>query len=163
MNKLNVVKSKIIDADHLTAVYTRCKFKNYRITFTNGCFDILHRGHIEYLAQAASYGDKLFVGINTDDSVKRLKGQERPIMDEYSRFLQVASLHFVDYVVPFAEDTPYELIQSIEPDILVKGNEYRAENIVGYDLVKERGGEIITLEMLEGHSSSSLIQKLDHL
>lgn len=131
-----------------------------KIVFTNGCFDILHRGHVTYLAQARQMGDLLVVGLNSDASVHRLKGPERPVNDEQSRALLLAALEMVDYVVLFEEDTPYNLILKVKPDLLVKGGDYDIDNIVGADFVRQRGGEVRTIPFVQGFSSSSII---DHL
>lgn len=136
------------------------RFKNDKIVFTNGCFDILHKGHIEYLAKAASLGTKLIIGLNTDNSVKRLKGESRPVNDEKARALLLASLVFVDEVILFDTDTPYDLINSIQPDVLVKGGDYKPEDIVGYDIVKAKGGEVVTLDFIEGYSTTSVIERM---
>lgn len=131
-----------------------------KIVFTNGCFDILHRGHVTYLAQARQMGDLLVVGLNSDASVRRLKGPERPVNDEQSRALLLAALEMVDYVALFEEDTPYNLILKVKPDLLVKGGDYDIDNIVGADFVRQRGGEVRTIPFVQGFSSSSII---DHL
>jgi len=136
------------------------RFKNRKIVFTNGCFDILHRGHAEYLAAASELGDMLLVGLNTDESVRKLKGESRPYMDEAARSIILASLSFVSAVVLFAEDTPYELIRQVEPDVLVKGGDYRTEEIVGHDLVAARGGRVLSLAFTAGYSSTDLIGKI---
>lgn len=136
------------------------RFKDDKIVFTNGCFDILHKGHIEYLAKAASLGTKLVIGLNTDASVKRLKGDSRPVNDENARALLLASLVFVDKVILFDTDTPRDLIDFVQPDILVKGGDYKPEEIVGYDIVKAKGGKIVTLDFVEGYSTTSLIEKM---
>ena len=131
-----------------------------KVVFTNGCFDILHRGHISYLAQARDLGDMLVLGLNSDASVRRLKGPMRPINDEVSRALVLAALACVDYVVFFDEDTPYNLIQAVQPDILVKGGDYVVEKIVGYDIVTGRGGKVLTLPFVEGFSTTSNVQRM---
>ena len=136
------------------------RFKDDKIVFTNGCFDILHKGHIEYLAKAASLGTKLVIGLNTDASVKRLKGDSRPVNDENARALLLASLVFVDKVILFDTDTPRDLIDFVQPDVLVKGGDYKPEEIVGYDIVKAKGGEIVTLDFVEGYSTTSMIEKM---
>ena len=136
------------------------RFKDDKIVFTNGCSDILHKGHIEYLAKAASLGTKLVIGLNTDASVKRLKGDSRPVNDENARALLLASLVFVDKVILFDTDTPRDLIDFVQPDVLVKGGDYKPEEIVGYDIVKAKGGEIVTLDFVEGYSTTSLIEKM---
>ncbi len=127
-----------------------------KIVFTNGCFDILHLGHIDYLAQAADLGTKLIVALNTDASVSRIKGPSRPITDQLSRSMVMASLEFVAAVTFFDEPTPYELIKMIQPDILVKGADYKAEDIVGYDIVTARGGSVETIPLVNGYSTSAI-------
>jgi rfaE bifunctional protein nucleotidyltransferase chain/domain len=128
-----------------------------KIVFTNGCFDILHRGHVEYLQKAKTFGDKLVVGLNSDASVRRLKGETRPVQDQESRKIILEALRCVDEVIIFDEDTPYELIKKIQPDVLVKGADYKAEDIVGYDIVTAKGGEVRTVEFVEGHSTSRIL------
>jgi len=160
MDKLSFIKSKIIDFNNIDSHLAFWNFKNYKIVFTNGCFDIIHRGHIEYLAQAASYGDILIIGLNTDNSVSRIKGENRPVQDEYARAITLAALQFVNAVVLFDENTPYDLIQKIQPDILIKGSDYKPENIVGYDIVKAKGGKIVTIDFIDGYSTTSIIEKL---
>ncbi len=159
MNQLDIVKSKILKKEDIIPIVSSCNFKGHRIVFTNGCFDILHRGHVEYLAKAASYGDVMFVGVNSDHSVQRVK-EKMPVIDEYSRQLILASLHFIDYVIPFDEDTPFNLINMIQPDVLIKGGDYKVDEIVGYDIVKKKGGEIITIEFVENYSSTAIIEKI---
>ncbi|HYW95284.1 MAG TPA: D-glycero-beta-D-manno-heptose 1-phosphate adenylyltransferase [Bacteroidales bacterium] len=135
--------------------------ENHRnIVFTNGCFDILHRGHIDYLYKAAQLGDILIIGLNSDASVRRIKGPERPLQDEDSRAMILAALEFTDYVIMFDEDTPYELITAVQPDILVKGSDYKAEDIVGYDIVTAKGGRVITIGFLPGYSTSAIVDKI---
>lgn len=162
MNRLEILKSKIYGRDeaNLLRLLATWRFKEQKIVFTNGCFDILHLGHIDYLVKAAELGDKLVIGLNTDSSVRKLKGPNRPIQDEISRAMILASLSFVDAVVFFGEDTPLELIKTIQPDVLVKGADYNPEEIVGYDIVKAEGGEIMTLEYLEGYSTSGIVEKI---
>ncbi len=161
MKNLDFLKQKIINKQLLTANLTRWRFQQKKIVFTNGCFDILHLGHIDYLSKAKDLGDLLIVGLNTDHSVKMLKkGVNRPIQDENSRALILASLHFVDAVVLFDEETPYELIKTVQPDVLVKGSDYQPEEIVGYDIVKNKGGEIVTIDFLPGYSTSLIEEKI---
>ena len=136
------------------------KSKGKKIVFTNGCFDLLHLGHVDYLEQARSLGDKLVLGLNTDTSVSRFKGSSRPIQDENSRARVLAALQFVDLVVFFNDDTPLILISEILPDILVKGSDYLAENIVGADVVKRNGGVIKTIDFVSGYSTSKIIEKI---
>jgi len=161
MDKLTIIQNKIITKkEDAFALLQMWRFKDQKVVFTNGCFDIVHRGHLEYLAKAASMGNKLIIGLNTDASVQELKGPSRPINNEYSRALLLASLGFVDMVIYFGEQTPYDLIGYVQPDILVKGSDYNAEDIVGYDIVKAKGGEIKTLDFIEGFSSSAIIEKI---
>jgi rfaE bifunctional protein nucleotidyltransferase chain/domain len=132
-----------------------------KVVFTNGCFDILHRGHVEYLCHARDLGDYLVLGLNTDASVKRLgKSPERPINSEDTRAIILAALECIDAVVLFNEDTPLELITFLQPDVLVKGNDYKAEDIVGYDVVTAKGGTVITINLVEGFSTTKLIEKM---
>lgn len=134
--------------------------KDEKIVFTNGCFDILHVGHIKYMQEAAKLGDILIVGLNSDDSVRRLKGPERPINNQSDRAEMMAALEFVDYVVVFDEDTPYELIKKIQPDVLVKGGDYNPDNVVGRDIVEARGGKLKLIEFVDGKSTTSIIKKI---
>jgi rfaE bifunctional protein nucleotidyltransferase chain/domain len=131
-----------------------------RVVFTNGCFDILHYGHIQYLEEARNLGDRLVVGLNASASVSRLKGPRRPINDEKTRSFLMAALQMVDLVVIFEEDTPYDLIQTLQPDILVKGGDWKPEQIVGSDLVLARGGEVRSLHFAEGYSTTNIEQKI---
>jgi rfaE bifunctional protein nucleotidyltransferase chain/domain len=160
MDKLNIIQSKIIDINNIEQNLTYWNLKNKKIIFTNGCFDILHRGHVEYLAQAASHGDVLIIGVNTDSSVRRIKGETRPVQDEYARALLLASLSFVTAVVLFDDDTPYNLIKRIQPDILIKGSDYGIKEIVGSDIVLTKGGKVITIDFIKGYSTTSIIEKL---
>lgn len=160
MEKLKLIENKIISTDSLQERLAYWKFKEQKIVFTNGCFDIIHQGHIDYLSKARDLGDILIVGLNTDNSVKRLKGNHRPINDEKSRALILSSFLFVDVVIFFNEDTPYELIKTIQPDILVKGSDYKAEEIIGYDIVKAKGGKVETLDFLPGFSTSGIEKKI---
>lgn len=139
----------------------RAEKSDKKIVFTNGCFDILHVGHIRYLKQASKLGDLLVVGLNSDESVKRLKGSDRPVNSEMDRAEMLSSLGFVDYVVVFEEDTPYNLIKAIQPDILVKGGDYRPEDVVGKDIVESRGGKVQILPFVEGKSTTSIINKIN--
>lgn len=137
------------------------KASGKRIVFTNGCFDILHAGHITYLQEAATLGDFLVVGVNSDDSVKRLdKSPARPLQNEFSRSTVLAALQFVGAVIVFDEDTPLELIQAVKPDVLVKGADYKIEDILGAKEVLAAGGEVKTLEFLPGYSTSNIEKKI---
>ncbi len=160
MNFIELLKSKIVDKEQLKSLLIYWRFKNQKVVFTNGCFDILHKGHVEYLAKAASLGDVLIVGLNTDKSVKQIKGEDRPVQDEEARAMVLASLRLVTNVVLFDDETPYELIKYIKPDVLVKGADYKEDDIVGADIVKAKGGEIFSVELTEGYSTSDLIKKI---
>lgn len=130
-----------------------------KIVFTNGCFDLLHVGHIRYLQEAKSLGDYLFIGLNSDASVKRLKGPQRPIQNENDRAEILSALSCVDFVSIFTEDTPYELIQEVAPNILVKGGDWKVEQIVGGDWVQRNGGKVFSLQFIDGKSTTKLIEK----
>lgn len=161
MTNLERIKGKIYDDNALDAQLARWRFLQKKVVFTNGCFDLIHLGHIDYLSKAKDLGDVLLVGLNTDASVRRLdKGASRPIKDQYSRAMILAALQFVDGVVLFDEDTPLELIKRVQPDVLVKGSDYRAEEIVGYEIVKNKGGEIVTIDFLPGYSTSLIEEKI---
>ena len=151
---------KIVTRLELVQQVTSWKAQRLRVVFTNGCFDLLHLGHVDYLEKAKQLGDKLIVAVNTDASVSRLKGPERPLQDEMSRARIMASLLFVDTVVLFDEETPYELIKTVLPDILVKGDDYAIENIVGQDIVLENGGEVKTIQLVKGYSTSGIVDKI---
>ncbi|MHA4896115.1 D-glycero-beta-D-manno-heptose 1-phosphate adenylyltransferase [Pedobacter sp. PWIIR3] len=151
---------KILSNQDLELVKKRWEDEGKKVVFTNGCFDIIHPGHLSYLSEAASYGDVLIVGLNTDRSVKELKGENRPINDEFSRAQLLASMFFIDAVVLFDEGTPAELIRIVEPDVLVKGGDYTIETIVGAKQVLEKGGEVKVLGFLPGYSSTSIIEKI---
>lgn len=131
-----------------------------KVVFTNGCFDILHRGHVDYLAKAADCGNRLIIGVNTDASVSELKGPNRPIQDEQSRLQILASLQCVDAVILFNEPTPYDLIKTLQPDVLVKGSDYKPENIVGFDVVTAKGGVVKTIDFIDGFSTSAIEKKI---
>lgn len=160
MDFLNHSRSKIIDRRDLTSLLTYWRFKDLKIVFTNGCFDILHLGHIDYLSKARELGDILVLGLNTDNSVRRLKGENRPVNGEEARAMILASLSCIDAVVLFDEETPYSLIDLVKPDILVKGSDYQPHEIVGYDIVTASGGSIETIPFLEGYSTTGIIEKL---
>jgi len=136
------------------------KARGQKVVFTNGCFDILHMGHIDYLEKARNLGDKLIIGLNSDDSVGRFKGPERPVQDQHSRARILAALQFTDMVVIFNENTPLALISELLPDVLVKGSDYLAENIVGAEVVKQHGGEVKTVEFVPGYSTTRIIEKI---
>lgn len=154
--------SRILSRDRLVARFGRPR--QGRLVFTNGCFDILHRGHVDYLSRAAALGDHLVVGINTDASVRRLeKGRDRPLNGEVDRALVVAALASVDAVTLFDEDTPLELIKALQPDVLVKGGDYRVDQVVGREVVEGSGGEVRILSFVPGYSTSGLIHRIQEL
>lgn len=157
------IQQKILDAHHLEQELMRWRKFGKKIAFTNGCFDILHAGHIHSLSQAASFADVLVVGLNSDASTKRLKGDNRPVNNEQNRALLLASLVMVDAVVLFDEDTPFELITKVMPDVLVKGGDYTVDRIVGAKEVMANGGTVEIIPLVEGLSTTSLIQKIERL
>jgi len=154
------IENKILSSGIFDQWLTEIRPEINKLVFTNGCFDVIHKGHITYLARAADMGSHFMVALNTDKPVKRLKGESRPLQDELSRALIMASFEFVDYVVLFDEDTPSRLIDMVVPDVLVKGGDYEPRDIVGYNTVVNAGGEVKTIEFLSGHSSSQIINKL---
>jgi rfaE bifunctional protein nucleotidyltransferase chain/domain len=160
MHKLDSINGKIMADGSLARWLAVARFRKKSIVFTNGCFDILHSGHIQYLAQAAELGDLLVIGLNSDTSVRKLKGPSRPYFNEQARALLLASLGFVDAVTIFEEETPYTLIRMIQPNYLVKGGDYKPEEIIGYDIVRARGGHVVTIPLVEGYSSTGIIDKL---
>ncbi len=159
-DKTKIIRAKILSGSMLDRALAYWRFRGSKIVFTNGCFDILHLGHAEYLAKASGLGDVLVAGVNTDSSVRAIKGSLRPLQDEKSRAFLLASFSVVSAVVLFEEETPLELIKRIKPHILVKGNDYRLEEIVGHDIVAEWGGRVEIIDLVEGYSSSSIIGKI---
>ena len=169
MTRIQHIQKKLVTISEAVQRVSTWKLKNDKVVFTNGCFDILHKGHVTYLAKAADLGSRLIVGINTDTSVKRLgKGDDRPINNEEARALLLSALGFIDLVVLFDNDTQLELIQQIQPDILVKGSDYDPNEtnllskkyIVGSDIVKNYGGKVAVISLVEGYSTSNIIQKI---
>lgn len=160
MSYLEKIESKIQSLSELEVTRHTWHDKAERVVFTNGCFDILHYGHLHYLAQARDLGDRLIIGLNADASVKRLKGEHRPIQDIHTRQMMLASLAFVDAVILFEEDTPLQLITTLRPDILVKGGDYKPADIVGAKEVQAEGGEVRVLSFIPGYSTSSIEQKI---
>ncbi|MBV8390714.1 MAG: D-glycero-beta-D-manno-heptose 1-phosphate adenylyltransferase [Mucilaginibacter sp.] len=152
--------SKISDLQSLKASIAQWQSEGKKVVFTNGVFDLLHIGHITYMAKAAELGDKLVIGLNSDSSVKRIKGKDRPVNDQNSRAALLAALFFVDAIVVFEEDTPINVITTLMPDILVKGADYSIENIIGAKEVIANGGEVKTIDFVEGYSSTSIIKKI---
>ena len=162
INKENDVSydNKLPSVDELAKILQAEREKGKKIVFTNGCFDIFHVGHSRYLRQASTYGDILVVGVNSDASVKRLKGPERQIISEEERMELLADLQCVSYVVKFEEDTPYELIKKLQPDIITKGGDYKPEEVVGKDIVEARGGKVVICKLVEGKSTTNIITKI---
>lgn len=144
----------------LSELIKELKALGQKTIFTNGCFDIIHCGHTKYLSEAKKLGDILIVGLNSDDSVKRLKGEDRPINNQKDRALVLDCLKPVDFVTVFDEDTPYNLINLLKPDVLVKGGDYKIDDIVGADIVKKCGGEVVTIDFVEGKSTTNIIRKM---
>ncbi|MCG8473985.1 MAG: D-glycero-beta-D-manno-heptose 1-phosphate adenylyltransferase [Cytophagales bacterium] len=155
--------SKICSRDEARRRVSLWQSQGEQVVFSNGCFDIPHLGHVDYLEKARNIGDRLVIGLNTDASVRRLKGEERPINDEVNRARLIASFEFVDAVVLFDEPTPLELITLLEPDVLVKGNDYSIDTIVGAKEVLASGGKVETIELVEGYSTTNIIEKIKKL
>jgi len=154
-----MTEHKIVALEQAKTLVDKWKTEG-EVVFTNGCFDILHLGHIDYLEKASRFGNKMIVALNTDASVSALKGPERPVNKEYARARIMASLAFVDAVILFGEETPLALIEALSPDILVKGNDYTVDKIVGADFVIEHGGRVETIPLVEGYSTTNIISKL---
>mgnify|MGYP001795156881 CR=1 FL=1 len=157
---IDLIRRKVQSRDEACFTIAGWRVSGRKIVFTNGCFDLMHPGHLNYLAEARNLGQHLVIGLNTDESVQRLKGSHRPIMDEQARALLLASLAFVDLIVPFGEDTPLELIQMLRPDVLVKGADYKEEDVVGAKEVKSWGGTVALLPFVEGYSTSAIEAKI---
>lgn len=160
ITKEEIVLEKIVDISNLNSKIQSWRLKNQKIVFTNGCFDVLHKGHIHLLLKAAELGNKLIVAINTDSSVKKLKGEHRPINVGTDRALLLAAQLYVDAVVYFDEETPLNLIETIQPDVLVKGGDYTIETVIGAEFVIKNGGEVVIIPTIEGYSSSKTIEKM---
>ncbi len=153
-------EAKVATAQRMVDEVARWRAKGLRVGFTNGCFDILHKGHVAYLAQARSWCDRLIVGLNSDESVRGLKGEGRPVNDLESRALVLAGLGSVDLVVPFEESTPLRLIEAARPDVLIKGSDYSEEQVVGGEQVKSWGGEVKLAALVDGYSTTAAIQRM---
>ena len=160
MSHLNTINNKIHNLKDLKSQVVKWKQAGNEVVFTNGCFDIIHKGHIEILARSADLGDKLIVGLNSDQSIQKLKGENRPIIDEKSRAILLAALSFVDAIILFSEETPLKLINTLLPDILVKGGDYEIKTIVGHKIVQENGGKVKLVPFLDGFSSTTIINKI---
>jgi len=159
-NKLDKLTSKIVGAEEAGTMVDIWHYMGLKVVFTNGVFDLVHRGHVDYLARAASLGHRMVLGLNSDASVRRIKGESRPVQDQRSLAMVMASLFCIDAVVLFDEDTPLELIKTVQPDILVKGSDYSIENIVGAEVVMARGGRVETMDFIDGYSSSNIIERI---
>ncbi|MFZ4753176.1 MAG: D-glycero-beta-D-manno-heptose 1-phosphate adenylyltransferase [Chitinophagaceae bacterium] len=159
LSKLEIIQHKIHTSDSIQLLVNQWKMLSKKIVFTNGCFDIIHRGHNTYLLQSAELGNRLVVGVNSDDSVRRLKGASRPVVDQDSRAFNLACQTYIDAVVIFDEDTPLNLIQLIQPDVLVKGGDYTLETIVGASEVQAYGGQVEIIPFLEGYSTTAILEK----
>ncbi len=159
-SSIEIIRSKILNKEELALQLVRWSFFSKKVVFTNGCFDLLHLGHIDYLAKAADEGDILIVGLNSDASTSGLKGAGRPINGQEQRSMVLAALDIVSAVVIFDEPTPIELIRTIQPDVLIKGSDYSVEKIVGYDIVKAKNGTVKTIDYLEGYSTTLIEEKI---
>ena len=160
MSHLNTLNNKVFSFEALKTQVEIWKKSGDKVVFTNGCFDIVHRGHIEVLARTADLGNKFIIGLNSDSSIQKLKGEDRPIIDEQSRAVLLAALSFVDAVVLFSEDTPLNLISTLVPDVLAKGGDYEIETIVGHEIIQQNGGEVILVPFVDGFSSTTIIDKI---
>lgn len=160
MDKLQIINRKIFTLTTIQRQILSWRLTNSRIVFTNGCFDILHQGHIELLLKAANFGEVLIVGLNSDESVRKLKGPGRPVQSQFSRALSLAAMEFVDGVILFEEEDPANLIQGIMPDVLVKGNDYTISQIAGAETVLASGGRVELIPLVPGFSTTSLIARL---
>ncbi|AFD08497.1 D-glycero-beta-D-manno-heptose 1-phosphate adenylyltransferase [Solitalea canadensis] len=160
MDNNHFISSKIVTKEELKRKIAIWQFLNEKVVFTNGCFDLLHLGHVDYLSKAADLGNHLVIGLNSDASTTNLKGPNRPIQDEHSRAMLLAAIGFVDAVVLFDEETPFELIKFLQPDVLVKGSDYTIDKIVGADVVLGRGGEVKTINYIDGYSTSAIEKKI---
>lgn len=157
---LEILNSKILDKKRLLVKLTDWKEEDKKIVFTNGCFDLIHLGHIEVIARSADLGDILIIGVNTDNSIKRLKGKNRPIVEEISRAKQLAALEFVDAVVLFDQDTPIDLIKMINPNIITKGGDYNTDQVIGNDVVTQNDGKVVIIPLTQGYSTTSILEKI---
>ena len=158
--KLNKLKAKIFNIKDLSEIINEWRLNGDKIIFTNGCFDLIHLGHLEILARSADLGDKLIVAINSDMSIKKIKGNSRPIIEEDSRAKQLAAIEFIDAVILFNEDTPYDLINILKPDVLTKGGDYKKNDIVGNQLINKEQGEVVIIPLTQGYSTTSILEKI---
>lgn len=163
MTALEKIKSKIVNWDEAQLIANKWKSEGDTIVFTNGCFDLMHIGHLDYLSKAKDLGSKLIIGLNSSESVSRLKGPSRPINGDDSRGMMLASLEFVDLIILFSEDTPLDLINCIQPNILVKGGDYLKKDIVGAVEVETNGGSVEIIQFVDGFSTTALVTKIQNL
>lgn len=155
-----MITERILNIDQIKELRLKFKENNQKVVFTNGCFDVLHSGHVDYLNKAKEQGDILIVALNSDSSIKRIKGEKRPIVPEEQRAFVISNLKAVDYVTFFDEDTPYEAIKAIVPDVLVKGADWSIENIVGKDIVEANGGVVRNIKFVVEQSTTNIINKI---
>ena len=161
MTNLEIISKKIFSRESLLRQIAIWRMKGLKIVFTNGCFDLLHRGHVDYLSKAADLGDVLIIGVNSDASVKKLnKGPHRPIQNENDRALALAAFQFIEAINIFEEDTPYELIKAVQPDVLVKGGDWKETDIAGSDIVKAKGGVVTSIPFVDGYSTTNIENKI---
>ena len=160
MNNLERLTNKICSIETLKTKVAKWKQNGEKIVFTNGCFDLVHRGHIEILAKTADLGNRLIIGLNSDISIRELKGNNRPIIDEVSRTTLLAALEFVDAIVMFNDRTPLNLISTLAPDVLSKGGDYSIKDVVGHEVVIKNGGEVITIPLTDGFSTTNIVDKI---
>jgi D-glycero-beta-D-manno-heptose 1-phosphate adenylyltransferase len=160
LSKIEIIQNKIYQIEDLKRIRNQWRMLSKKVVFTNGCFDLVHRGHNTFLLQAADYGNRLIVAINSDTSVKRLKGESRPIVDEQSRAFNLACHTYIDAVIVFEEDTPEHLLHALNPDVLVKGGDYTLDTIVGADYVKSYGGTVEIIPILDGYSTTGIVNKI---
>jgi rfaE bifunctional protein nucleotidyltransferase chain/domain len=160
LNKLELIQNKIYNLETLSRLVSQWHMLSKKVVFTNGCFDIIHQGHNTYLLQAAEHGNKMIVAVNSDSSVKKLKGEKRPVVDQYSRAFNLACNTYIDAVIIFDEETPLNLITTLKPDVLVKGGDYTIDTIVGAKEVMNYGGKIEIIPFLDGYSTTSIIEKM---
>ncbi len=154
------MQDKILSFDEIEIKAEKLRSEGKKIVFTNGCFDILHKGHVSYLKKAKELGDILVIGVNSDRSIKSIKGEKRPILPQDERAFILSALEMIDYVVIFDEDTPYELIKRVKPHILVKGGDWDINNIVGKDIVESYGGKVLNIPFVEGKSTTNIIERI---
>ena len=157
---LKKINNKIFDLQLLMKNIEKWRDEKKKIVFTNGCFDLIHLGHIEILARSSDFGDKLIIGVNSDLSIKKLKGENRPIIQQSSRVRQLSALEFVDAVILFDEETPIKLIETIKPDVITKGGDYTAKNVVGNEVVSQKNGEVVIIPLTQGYSTTSILNKI---